>query len=268
MKPTTKPPLTTPKAVLYCRVSSEGQIEGTSLDTQVERGKSFVNSQGWALDKVFIENGESGKSTNRTAFQQMLSYLQENPVDILLTFKLDRLSRNLRDILNLIHEQLDPKKIALQSVTENFNSRSSEGMLLLQMLGSFAEFERKRINERTMAGKIATAKRGNWNGGHVPFGFYRKIEGSPYDFDVDPQDAPIVKKIFRLYAQGYGAQKIKTLTGCPLTRQCIIKLLKNPFYCGKVQFDGIIEDNNHPKIISERLFNKCQRVREIKQLAA
>jgi len=91
MKPT-KPPSTTPKAIFYARVSTDHQTDNTSIGDQVERGKAFINSQGWALDKVFIENGESGKSTDRTAFQEMLSYLQDNPVDILLTFKLDRLS--------------------------------------------------------------------------------------------------------------------------------------------------------------------------------
>lgn len=268
MNPTNKPPLNQPRAVLYCRVSSLGQVEGTSLETQLDRGRAFCSSQGWSLSAIFKEEGESGKSTDRTAFQEMLSYLQENQVSVLLCLKLDRLFRNLKDLLIFIDDELTPRDVSLVSISENFDTGSPQGRLFLSMIGSFAEFERGQILQRCMAGKIATAKRGNWNGGHVPFGFYRKIEGSPYDFDIDPQDAPIVKKIFRLYSQGYGAQKIKTLTGCSLTRQGIIKLIGNPFYVGKVQFDGIIEDNNHPKIISERLFNKCQRIRQSKQLAA
>ena len=266
MNPTTKPPPTIPNAIFYARVSSDSQVDNTSIKDQIDRGKSFVNSQGWALDKVFIENGESGKSINRTAFQEMLSYLQDNPVDILLTFKLDRLSRNLRDILNLIAEQLDPKKIALQSVTENFNSRSSEGMLLLQMLGSFAEFERKRINERTMSGKVSTAKKGGWNGGHVPLG-YRRIEGSEYDFDIHQQEAKTVKKIFRLYSHGHGYLKINKLIDEALTPQGIAKIIGNPFYIGMVRFNNIVKPNNHPAIVSERLFKKCYRIRQSKQLA-
>jgi len=262
-----KPPSTPPKAIFYARVSSEGQTDNTSIDTQIGRGKSFIISQGWTLDKVFIENGESGKTTNRTAFQEMLGYIQKNPVDILLTFKLDRLSRNLRDILNLIHEELNPKDIALQSVTENFNSRSSEGMLLLQMLGSFAEFERKRINERTMCGKIATAKKGGFNGGRVAYG-YRRLESSTYDFDIDPDENKIVRQIFKLYAQGYGYLRIKKLSGCPLSPQSIGELISNPFYIGKVRFNGIIRDNNHQPSISVRRFNECQRVRESKRIAA
>lgn len=265
---TLKHPQNSPKrAIFYARVSSEGQIDNTSIDTQVERGKAYAVSQGWNLDQTFIEDGESGKSMDRTSFQKMINYIHENPVDILLAFKLDRLSRSLKDILIFIDDELEPRNIALQSVTENFNTQSAEGRLFLQMLGSFAEFERKRINERTMSGKVSTARKGGWNGGHVPYG-YRKIEGSQFDFDIHPEEAAIVKRIFQLYSQGYGYLKIKQLTGCPLSPKGISKLIENPFYCGKVKFDGIIENNNHPGIISERLFNKCQKLRESKQITA
>jgi len=264
MKTPTAP--NTPKhAIFYARVSSEGQIDNTSIDTQVERSQAYATSQGWTLDKVFIDGGESGKSTDRTHFQEMVSYIQGNPVDILLTFKLDRLSRNLKDLLIFIDDTLDPKGIALQSVTENFNTQSAEGRLFLQMLGSFAEFERKRINERTMSGKVSTAKHGGWNGGRIPYG-YRKVAGSQFDFDIEPQEAKIVEQIFRLYSQGIGYLKIKQTTGCSLSPQGIAKLISNPFYCGKVQFNGIVESNNHPPIVSEKLFKKCQKIRNDKGL--
>ncbi len=264
---TLKHPQISPKrAIFYARVSSEGQIDNTSIDTQIERGKAYAISQGWNLEQIFIEDGESGKSTDRTSFQEMVSYIKENPVDILLTFKLDRLSRSLKDILVFIDDELEPKGIALQSVTENFNTQSAEGRLFLQMLGSFAEFERKRINERTMSGKVSTARKGGWNGGHVPYG-YRKVKDSQYDFDIHPGEAKIVEQIFKLYSQGNGYLKIKQLTGCSLSPKGISKLIGNPFYCGKVKFDGIIESNNHQGIISERLFQKCQKIREGKQLA-
>ena len=259
--PTT--PSTPKRAIFYARVSSEGQIDNTSIDTQLERGKAYAISQGWTLDRIFIDGGESGKSTDRTHFQEMITYIKENPVDVLLTFKLDRLSRNLKDLLVFIDDNLNPKGIALQSVTENFNTQSAEGRLFLQMLGSFAEFERKRINERTMSGKVSTAKRGGWNGGHIPYG-YQRIEGSQFDFDIEPEEAKIVEQVFKLYSQGNGYLKIKKITGCPLCVRAIAGMINNPFYCGKVQFNGIVKSNNHPEIVSEKLFNKCQRVRESK----
>jgi site-specific DNA recombinase len=253
------------KAIFYARVSSEGQVDNTSIDMQLERGKAYAISQGWQLDRIFIDGGESGKSTDRIHFQEMVSHIKENPVDVLLTFKLDRLSRNLKDLLIFIDDTLDPKGIALQSVTENFNTQSAEGRLFLQMLGSFAEFERKRINERTMSGKVSTAKKGGWNGGHVPYG-YRKVEGSQYDFDVDPEQSKIVQQVFKLYSQCMGYQRIKKITGCSLCVRAIGDMISNPFYAGKIRYDGIVESNNHPAIISERLFNKCQKVRENKYL--
>jgi site-specific DNA recombinase len=252
----------TKRAIFYARVSSEGQVDNTSIDTQVERGKAYAISQGFSLDRIFIDGGESGKSTDRTHFQEMVSYIRENPVDVLLTFKLDRLSRNLKDILVFIDDNLNPKGIALQSVTENFNTQSAEGRLFLQMLGSFAEFERKRIGERCMGGKKATAKKGGWNGGHIPYG-YQKIEGSQYDFDFS-DDAQIVEQIFKLYSQGIGYQKIKNITGCSLSIPAIANIINNPFYAGKIRFSGIVEQNNHIGIVSERLFNKCQKIRENK----
>ena len=259
------PPNKPTKCIFYARVSSEGQIDNTSIDDQTSRGKAYALSQGWILEKIFIDNGESGKSTNRTAFKIMLSYIENNPVDVLLTFKLDRLSRSLKDLLIFIDDTLECKGIALQSVTENFNTQSAEGKLFLQLLGSFAEFERKRINQRTMSGKIATAKKGNWNGGHIPFG-YRKCESSQNDLIPEPQEAETVKKIFQLYSKGYGFIRIKKLTNCPLSVQGISDLVKNPFYCGKVKYTNIVESNNHPAIISEKLFCKCQKVRKIKTL--
>ncbi|MDQ1329725.1 MAG: site-specific recombinase [Candidatus Poribacteria bacterium] len=256
-------PNTPKRAIFYARVSSEGQVDNTSIDTQLDRGRAYAISQGWTLDRIFIDGGESGKSTDRTHFQEMVSYIQENPVDVLLTFKLDRLSRNLKDLLIFIDDTLDPKGIALQSVTENFNTQSAEGRLFLQMLGSFAEFERKRINERTMSGKVSTAKKGGWNGGKVPYG-YQRIEGSQFDFDIQPEEAKVVEQVFRLRSQGTGYGKIQQITGCPLSRQGIKNMIGNPFYCGKIRFGGIVESNNHQGIVSERLFNKCQNVIESK----
>ena len=188
----------TTKAIFYARVSTDSQLDNTSIDNQVDRGKAYAISQGWILEKIFIDNGESGKTTNRSAFQEMLSYIHTNPVNVILTFKLDRLFRSLKDLLIFIDDELDSLNIALQSVTENFNTQSAEGRLFLQMLGSFAEFERQRINERMKTGKMVTAQKGGWNGGHVPYG-YIIIKGSQYDFDINLEDAKIIQKIFKLY---------------------------------------------------------------------
>jgi len=266
MKPTTKPPPTTPKAILYCRVSSLGQVEGTSLETQLDRGRAFCASQGWELSAIFKEEGESGSSTSRTAYQKMLTYLQENPVSVLLTLKLDRLFRNLKDLLIFIDDELTPRDISLVSISEKFETLSPQGRLFLSMIGSFSEFERGQILQRTMSGKVATAKKGGWNGGKIPYG-YRQIEGSEYDFDVYPEEAKTVKKIFRLYSWGKGYLKISKLVDEALSPQGISKLIGNPFYIGLIRFGNIVKPNNHPSLISVRLFNKCQKLRQSRALA-
>jgi len=253
-------PNTPQKAIFYARVSTEGQVDNTCIDTQLDRGRAYAISQGFTLDRIFIDGGESGKSTDRTHFQEMVGYIRENPVDILLTFKLDRPSRNLKDLLIFTDDTLDPKGIALQSVTENFNTQSAEGWLFLQMLRSFAKFERKRINERTMSGKVSTAKKGDWNGGKVPYG-YQRIEGSQFDFDIQPDEAKVVEQGFRLYSQGNGYLKIKQITDCSLCVRAIAGMINNPFYVGKARFGGIVEKNNHQGVVSEKLFNKCQKLR-------
>jgi len=267
MNPNTKPPPTTPKAIFYARVSTDHQTDNTSIGVQIDRGKAFVNSQGWSLYRIFIENGESGKSTDRTAYQKMLSYLQCNPINVLLVFKLDRLFRNLKDLLIFIDDELTPRDISLVSISENFDTGSPQGRLFLSMIGSFAEFERGQILQRTMSGKVATAKKGGWNGGKIPFG-YRRVESSAYTFDIYPEENKIVRQIFKFYSMGFGYLRIKKLTGCPLSPQSIGELISNPFYIGKVRFNGIIRDNNHPPSISVRRFNECQRIRQSKRLAA
>ncbi|MEW6381014.1 MAG: recombinase family protein [bacterium] len=87
-----------------------------------------------------------------------------------------------------------------------------------------------------------------------------------FDFDLDPEESRIVERVFMLYSQGIGYARIKKLTGCPLSIWGIAKLLENPFYAGKVKFGGIVETNNHQAIVSEKLFKKCQKVRESKGL--
>ncbi|MDQ1317793.1 MAG: site-specific recombinase [Candidatus Poribacteria bacterium] len=116
-----------------------------------------------------------------------------------------------------------------------------------------------------MSGKASTAKWGGWNGGKVPYG-YQGIEGSQFDFGIQPDEAKFVEQVFKLYSQGIGYQKIKKITGCSLCVRAIAGMISNPFYAGKVRFNGIIESNNHPAIVSERLFNKCQKVRVGKQV--
>lgn len=243
----------------YVRVSTDQQMDNSSLEVQKERIAAYCVSQNWQLIYVFEDGGLSGCNTQRPAYQQMLSRLDE--CDLILTFKLDRISRNLKDILILIEDHLAPSNVGLKSISEFFDSSTPEGKLMLQMLGGFAEFERKRISERMMSGKYKNAEHGGYNGSPVPYGYVRVVDGVK-DFEINKQESKIVKKLFNMYARGdVGFSKLKTLTACPLSPTGIRKLLGNPFYLGMIRFNGEVRKNKHDVIISERLFKKVQKVK-------
>lgn len=183
----------------------------------------------------------------------------------------------------MIEDELRPHNIAFISVSENFDTSTPQGMLTLQMLGSFAEFERNLINERTKSGRISTAKSGKYAGGKVPYG-YSVADGK---FIIDEQKAKIVRQMFQMYYEGksYGfiAKYINSLqklsendSGSSETykkwcRTSICYILRNSSYTGLLSYDGKKEKNqihvkaSIPAIVSKQLFNKVQALREQKR---
>ena len=157
----------TVRAVIYTRVSSESQEDNTSLDDQEARAKAYIISQGWKYSGSYSDVA-SGKNLDRPGLNNLISNLKK--IDYVIVLKLDRLSRKLLDILNLVYESFDTHKVAVVSVTEPFNTSTPQGRLLLNMLGSFAEYERELIKERVMAGKKAKALAGGYIGGSPKLG--------------------------------------------------------------------------------------------------
>jgi len=141
------------KVALYTRVSTEDQVkEGTSLTVQREALENFVaRESGWEIyypepGKIYEDDGYSGYSMDRPALRRLLIDARQKKFDLILSYKIDRFSRNLRDLLNLVDE-LDTYKISLKSATEFYDTTNSVGRMMFQQLGSFAEFERNRIKE-------------------------------------------------------------------------------------------------------------------------
>lgn len=157
----------TVRAVIYTRVSSESQEDNTSLGDQEERAKAYIISQGWKYGGTYSDVA-SGKDLNRPSLNNLLAQLKKT--DYVVVLKLDRLSRKLFDILDLINNAFDKSGTAIVSVTEPFNTSTPQGRLLLNMLGSFAEYERELIKERVMAGKKAKARAGGYIGGAPKLG--------------------------------------------------------------------------------------------------
>ena len=265
------------RVVGYARVSTDTQTDNTSIELQVEKINEYCKLYDYDLVKVFIDNGKTGSSVEaREAYQAMMEYVSDkaNKVNAVVVLKADRIHRKLLNLLVMIENVLNPLEIAFKSITENFDTSTSQGMMFLQMIGTFAEFERKTINERTRGGRIKTASDGAYAGGEPAYG-YMAADG---ELIIDVHKASIVKKVFKLYSEGMSMgeiaeklnrTKIPTKTGKgKWTKQHISYILGNQTYLGIYRYDGKIERNRInnkgqvPAIISKQLWNRVQKRKE------
>lgn len=265
------------RVVGYARVSTDTQTDNTSIELQVEKITEYCKLYDYDLVKVFIDNGKTGSSIDtREAYQEMMEYVSDksNKVNAIVALKADRIHRKLLNLLIMIENVLNPLGIAFKSITENFDTSTSQGMMFLQMIGTFAEFERKTINERTRGGRIKTASDREYAGGEPAYG-YMAVDG---ELIIDAHKASIVKKVFKLYSEGMSMgeiaeklnrTKIPTKTGKGLwTKQHISYILGNQTYLGIYRYDGKIEKNGIknkgqvPAIISKQLWNRVQKRKE------
>ncbi|XID91529.1 recombinase family protein [Paenibacillaceae bacterium WGS1546] len=270
----------------YVRISSDSQKDNTSIAEQKKRIYAYCTSQNWKLKEVFVDEAKSGsKIDERVQYAEMLEFAQDksNEIDAIVVFKSDRIHRHLKNLLIMIEDDLQSRDIAFISVSENFDTSTPQGMLTLQMLGSFAEFERNLINERTRSGRVVTAKSGKYAGGKIPYG-YTITDGK---FVVIESEAKLVRQMFQLYAEGksYGfiAKYISSLqkqsgddsgssdASKTWSRTSICYILRNTAYTGLLTYDGKKEKNqiqvkaSIPAIVSKQLFNKVQTLREQKR---
>lgn len=265
------------KWVGYVRISSDSQMENTSISEQVRQIEAFCVSQGWQLAAIFKDEGVSGSTIERDGYQDMLHYIQqpEHEVGGIVVTKSDRIHRQLNHLLDLIEEELEPNGMAFISVTERMDTSTPQGKIFLQMLGGFAEFERATINERTKNGRIATARKNQYAGGGIPYG-YRLWNGN---IELDEQQARIVKYIFQEYVERTNPYRIakllnkagiQTKTGKAWTVVQVQNVLSNETYTGFNTYHGSKEQNGiqqkdvFPRIISRQLWNKA---RERKRLS-
>jgi site-specific DNA recombinase len=270
----------------YVRISSDSQKDNTSVAEQKKRIQAYCTSQDWKLKEIFVDEAKSGsKIDERIEYAKLLRYAQDqsNQVDAIVVFKSDRIHRHLKNLLIMIEDDLQPHSVAFISVSENFDTSTPQGMLTLQMLGSFAEFERNLINERTRSGRVVTARSGKYAGGKIPYGY--TITDSK--FMVIESEAKLVRQMFQMYAEGksYGfiAKYISSLqkqsgddSGSSdatktWSRTSICYILRNTAYTGLLTYDGKKEKNqiqvkaSIPAIVSKQLFNKVQALREQKR---
>ena len=243
---------------LYCRVSTSGQENNTSLQDQEVRGRAFIASQGWEEPDVYREVA-SGRDINRPALEKLRD--AAIPGDRVIVLKLDRLSRSIVGGFPLI-EGWAKAGISLHSVSEPIETGTAMGRSMLRMIFNFAETEREVIAERMAAGKSRKAQRGGFNGSPIPFGYRRGGAGGP-DLVPDPSEAEVVRELFRLFGSGrYGARRLKRMTGCPLSEAAIGDVLANPLYAGRIRYQGDVEPGEHQAIVSDWLFRRAKAVKK------
>jgi len=190
------------RAAIYCRVSTIDQATGefTSIDNQREMAEAYVKSQAgknWiAIDEHFDDPGYSAGTVERPALRRLLALIEAGGVEVVVAYRLDRLSRSLSDFMKLI-DRFKAAGVAFVSVTESFSTDNAVGRLTMGLLATFAEFERATISARTADKMGAARRKGKWTGGHAPLGY--RVHEAGGRLVVDPDEAVMLREIFGLY---------------------------------------------------------------------
>ncbi len=274
-------PVKSIRCAIYTRVSTDQGLEQefNSLDAQREASEAYIKSQaheGWlCLKDQYDDGGYSGGSMERPALQRLLEDVRHRKLDVIVVYKVDRLTRSLADFAKLV-ELFDAHQVSFVSVTQSFNTTSSMGRLTLNVLLSFAQFEREVTGERIRDKIAASKKKGMWMGGVVPHGY----RAEDRKLIIDEAEAKDVRLIFERYDQlksipalirELEARGIRTrvrklasgasVGGIPFTTGPLSHLLGNRVYLGEINHRDKSFPGEHEPIISAELFNAVQEVR-------
>lgn len=268
------------RCAIYTRKSSEDGLEQefNSLDAQREACASYVASQkheGWVLlPTAYDDGGLSGGSLERAALQRLMQDMRDDHVDQIIVYKIDRLTRSLADFSKIV-DVLDAAGASFVSVTQSFNTATSMGRLTLNMLLSFAQFEREVTAER-IRDKIAASKRkGLWMGGLVPIGY----DADGRTLSINEAEATTIRTLYNLYeihqtvrAVKEQADKLQLQTkqrhsrdgtisgGGAFARGHIHQILTNPLYAGRIRHRKLVYEGQHPALIDPERWGQIQQM--------
>lgn len=257
------------RCAIYCRKSTEDGLEQdyNTLDAQRVSCEHYIAIQeanGWvALEKHYDDGGFSGGNTQRPALQELLKDIEEGKVDVVVVYKIDRLSRSIVDFAGL-QEIFNKHNVAFVASTQQIDTSTSHGCMFLNILMTFAQFERDIIRERIRDKMSSSRKQGIWVGGTVPFGYMLKDK----KLVPHPRDAQTLRYVFSRYMEiGSARQVVDELT----TSQTIgpkghtqwkynslYRILTSPTYIGKVAYKGEIYEGQHEALIPEKLWDEVQ----------
>ena len=268
----------TVRCAIYTRVSTDQGLEQdfNSLDAQYDAAQAYIRSQAhaaWTLLRAkYDDGGFSGGNTDRPALQRLLGDVRAGKIDVIVVYKVDRLTRSLADFAKLV-ELFDQHNVSFVSVTQQFNTTTSMGRLTLNVLLSFAQFEREVTSERIRDKISASKRKGLWVGGMAPLGYDTKAR----KITVNEAEAERVRTIFRSYLELGSLNllmtdlrrrgivtKVRTLKtgetvgGIPFSRGSLAHLLRNRFYIGEVDFKGEILEGEQPSVLDQDLFEAVQ----------
>lgn len=255
---------------IYIRVSTLEQAEGGySISEQTDRLKLFCEAKGWTVANVYTDPGYTGSNTDRPALSRLIDDVKNNRLEMVLVYKLDRLSRSQKDTLYLIEDVFLKNKVEFVSMNENFDTTTPFGRAMIGILSVFAQLEREQIKERMAMGHIGRAKNGYWRGGSgAPIG-YDFIDGK---LIINEYEAMQVREIFELYLQGNPMHKINNIMHEKYTNRysgwkhpaTIGTILKNVTYIGELRYKGEVYPGAHDPIIDLETFEAVQtRIKEI-----
>ena len=262
------------KVVLYVRVSTKEQAEeGYSVGAQLEKMRYYCKSKEWIITEEYVDGGFSGSNMDRPALEKLIRDASHHKMDMVLVYKLDRLSRSQKDTLYLIEEIFNANGVDFTSMQENFDTSTPLGMAMVGILSVFAQLERSQIAERMMMGKDARAKEGRYLGHERP----------PIGYDYDPikgelipieYEALQVREIYRMFIeenmpilaiQKAMHEKYTNRYGDYGFDSTIRNILTNPVYTGRFMYKGEIYNSTHEPIIDDETFAKAGELLDLRK---
>jgi DNA invertase Pin-like site-specific DNA recombinase len=265
-----KPLIRKLRCAIYTRKSTEEglDMEFNSLDAQREASSAYIASQraeGWLeLADQYDDGGFSGGTLERPALKRLLADIEAGRVDVVVVYKIDRLSRSLMDFARLV-EVFDRTGVTFVSVTQSFNTTTSMGRLTLNVLLSFAQFEREVIGERIRDKVAASRKRGMWMGGLVPMGY--RVENRK--LSIHEPESSIIRMIFERFikvgsattlARQLRTEDVRSHRGRIIDKGNLYRILRNQVYIGLAVHKGAAYPGEHAPIISQTLWDKAQSI--------
>ena len=256
-----------PKAGLYIRVSSKAQAEeGYSLDAQERKLRAYCDMQGYEIAGIYKDEGISGKTANRTELKRLLADVAKSNIQKVVVVKVDRISRNTRDMLNIV-ETLKKTSTSFICINDNIDTSTATGTMFLTILSAVAQFESDIGRERTLLAKEELSRQGKFAGGNIAYGYDYDVEAK--EFNVNTNEEIVVTRIFAECMDGVSAGKIAiglnndsiaTKRNGTWQAKQVLSILKNRFYTGQLEWQGIINKGTHEAIISDRQFSKVQKL--------